>query len=146
MLKNVFFHFSEISIIQIFEFKKIIYTLIISLIILGIFWYLQRFFLHKKIEKNIKKIGKIWKKQNLPNKNDPEFLQKLFAILGDYISQKYIPNQSRSHTSTEVYTYCDDQNICELYKNLESAIFYQKPLSEQEKILYQSQVQSIVSK
>ncbi|MBB1554487.1 hypothetical protein HG442_003720 [Candidatus Gracilibacteria bacterium] len=140
MNEGVFFVVEPVSGPSIFILKNIFLALGASILIFLIFFVFKK--IQKKSSKNIPKRKKT--SYILPEISEKNFGEKSFLLLQKFVSEKYMPENSFSHTISDIAKYCNNKRILELYNLLEKSLYQKKLFSDIEKTKIHNDLQKII--
>lgn len=130
--------------LSIFDLK----ILLISLV-WAFFWILifELFLNYKKIKHEKKEVEKIKKNAHqIPKIDEENFEKKLFLLLQQFVSVKFMPKNTFAHTYLDITKYCDNEKILQIYRILENSIFQKEKFSQDTRIKILQDIQKIITK
>gem|GEM_PF-1242310 len=140
MNEGVFFVVEHVSGPPVFILENILFALGASIFVFLIF------FVKKKIRKTPRNNISKEKKSIyiLPEISENYFVEKSFLLLQKFVSEKYMPENSFSHTISDIAKYCNNKRILELYNLLEKSLYQKKLFSDIEKTKIHNDLQKII--
>lgn len=141
MNSGVFFAVEKFSPAWQFSIFDIFLAFLLS-VFLFCTYFSVKYFRQKKSQKSYKKSQK--QKIIFPPISDANFIEKIFKILQDFMKEKYLPKNTRAHSSKEILTYVTNDREKILYQKIEQILFENTAISDSEKNNLLQEISAII--
>lgn len=143
MNSGVFFAVEKFSPAWQFSFFDIFLAFLLSAFLFCVYFF-ARYFKQKFLQKSHKKLQK--QKIIFPEISDNDFAWKIFKILQDFMKEKYLPKNTRAHSSQEILAYATNEKEKFLYQKMEKILFENTKISDSEKNNLLQEISAIILK
>lgn len=141
MNSGVFFAVEKFSPAWQFSIFDIFLAFLLSVFLFCVYFLFQ-YFRQKFLQKSHKKTKK--QKIIFPEISDKDFLEKIFKILQDFMREKYLPKNTRAHSSHEILAYVTSEKEKKFYQKIEKILFENTKISDSEKNNLLQEISAII--